>query len=43
MKKLLLQKAANACFKKSVGTLSCASIARACQPKQPKALRKFKK
>lgn len=43
MKKLLLQKAADVCFKKSVGTLSCASIARVCQPKQPKALNKYKK
>ena len=42
MKKLLLKKAANVCLKKSVGTLSCASIARTCQPKQPAALNKFK-
>ncbi|MDQ0360627.1 hypothetical protein [Breznakia pachnodae] len=42
MKKLLLKKMSNVCLKKSVGTLSCASIARMSQPKQPEALNKFK-
>ncbi|MDF9825712.1 hypothetical protein M2475_002123 [Breznakia sp. PF5-3] len=42
MKKLLLKKLSNICLKKSVGTLSCASANRVCQPKAPKALNKFK-